>query len=126
MHQPRDNIKYCATLMRNRVNIAGVMKIGSRKQFINGTCRGTPVANLAIIGRTPSGVPGKAKACDRFASQQCFKSHGRGYHINMIHLSYEAERIDKSEEHTSELQSLMRISYAVFCLKTKKTKQHQS
>src|SRR3546814_9535983 len=28
----------------------------------------------------------------------------------------------KSEEHTSELQSLMRISYAVFCLKKKKTK----
>src|SRR3546814_1105792 len=27
----------------------------------------------------------------------------------------------RSEEHTSELQSLMRISYAVFCLKTKKT-----
>src|SRR3546814_3368910 len=27
-------------------------------------------------------------------------------------------RVDRSEEHTSELQSLMRISYAVFCLKT--------
>src|SRR3546814_5737459 len=29
------------------------------------------------------------------------------------------ERVKRSEEHTSELQSLMRISYAVFCLKTK-------
>src|SRR3546814_4034569 len=29
---------------------------------------------------------------------------------------------DRSEEHTSELQSLMRISYAVFCLKNKKKK----
>src|SRR3546814_6947696 len=29
----------------------------------------------------------------------------------------------RSEEHTSELQSLMRISYAVFCLKPKKTQQ---
>src|SRR3546814_7779102 len=29
-------------------------------------------------------------------------------------------RIARSEEHTSELQSLMRISYAVFCLKKKK------
>src|SRR3546814_10522518 len=29
---------------------------------------------------------------------------------------------DRSEEHTSELQSLMRNSYAVFCLKKKKTK----
>src|SRR3546814_6279729 len=31
----------------------------------------------------------------------------------------------RSEEHTSELQSLMRISYAVFCLKKKKNKEHQ-
>src|SRR3546814_6305321 len=30
--------------------------------------------------------------------------------------------VHRSEEHTSELQSLMRISYAVFCLKTKNTK----
>src|SRR3546814_2651711 len=30
-----------------------------------------------------------------------------------------ARRIDRSEEHTSELPSLMRISYAVFCLKKK-------
>src|SRR3546814_3901896 len=30
--------------------------------------------------------------------------------------------IGRSEEHTSELQSLMRISYAVFCLKKKKNK----
>src|SRR3546814_6906094 len=31
---------------------------------------------------------------------------------------------ERSEEHTSELQSLMRISYAVFCLKKKKHKLH--
>src|SRR3546814_7401903 len=38
-----------------------------------------------------------------------------------------AERMhgERSEEHTSELQSLMRISYAVFCLKKKKNKQTQ-
>src|SRR3546814_2626731 len=32
--------------------------------------------------------------------------------------------IERSEEHTSELQSLMRISYAVFCLKKKNTQQY--
>src|SRR3546814_1610363 len=32
----------------------------------------------------------------------------------------------RSEEHTSELQSLMRISYAVFCLKKKTKKQHRT
>src|SRR3546814_9742777 len=31
------------------------------------------------------------------------------------------QAFNRSEEHTSELQSLMRISYAVFCLKKKKT-----
>src|SRR3546814_5384493 len=35
------------------------------------------------------------------------------------------DRKARSEEHTSELQSLMRISYAVFCLKKKKTEQHK-
>src|SRR3546814_9982110 len=50
-----------------------------------------------------------------------------GYH----HIHHLASRIpnyrlrecfERSEEHTSELQSLMRISYAVFCLKKKNTK----
>src|SRR3546814_7818256 len=35
-----------------------------------------------------------------------------------------AGRMARSEEHTSELQSLMRISYAVFCLKKKKPKNN--
>src|SRR3546814_9707281 len=35
----------------------------------------------------------------------------------------EGAAVHRSEEHTSELQSLMRISYAVFCLKKKKTTQ---
>src|SRR3546814_967116 len=34
--------------------------------------------------------------------------------------------VSRSEEHTSELQSLMRISYAVFCLKKKKKYQEES
>src|SRR3546814_8244946 len=37
-----------------------------------------------------------------------------------------AAMIDRSEEHTSELQSLMRISYAVFCLKKKKKQKHKT
>src|SRR3546814_6560608 len=34
-------------------------------------------------------------------------------------------QVGRSEEHTSELQSLMRISYAVFCLKKKTKRQHE-
>src|SRR3546814_2340170 len=41
-----------------------------------------------------------------------------------IHLADQVVQ-ERSEEHTSELQSLMRISYAVFCLK-KKIKNHTS
>src|SRR3546814_7427285 len=33
--------------------------------------------------------------------------------------------LERSEEHTSELQSLMRISYAVFCLKKKKRRKQK-
>src|SRR3546814_7830834 len=44
-------------------------------------------------------------------------------------LTYEARELllnpSRSEEHTSELQSLMRISYAVFCLKKKKKNQQE-
>src|SRR3546814_10625803 len=36
-----------------------------------------------------------------------------------------ARLVERSEEHTSELQSLMRISYAVFCLKKKNTKLNE-
>src|SRR3546814_1362606 len=53
-------------------------------------------------------------------------------HMVMDWFGYELDfyGIERSEEHTSELQSLMRISYAVFCLKKKnntkttRTKQH--
>src|SRR3546814_1168027 len=37
----------------------------------------------------------------------------------IVKLEHAWRRLDRSEEHTSELQSLMRISYAVFCLKKK-------
>src|SRR3546814_9036878 len=39
-----------------------------------------------------------------------------------IVIPYPQRDVHRSEEHTSELQSLMRISYAVFCLKKKKKK----
>src|SRR3546814_2061046 len=40
--------------------------------------------------------------------------------VYATHLRSEGDRFLRSEEHTSELQSLMRSSYAVFCLKKKK------
>src|SRR3546814_4509636 len=46
-----------------------------------------------------------------------------GHHIAAWHHPGVALDAPRSEEHTSELQSLMRISYAVFCLKKKNTKK---
>src|SRR3546814_1780748 len=48
------------------------------------------------------------------SSMACTTSHA------MARSSSSVRNLHRSEEHTSELQSLMRISYAVFCLKTKK------
>src|SRR3546814_60102 len=60
----------------------------------------------------------------RFASGQegQFEQHGDGVDDTTATLDEGAGRGDsaRSEEHTSELQSLMRISYAVFCLKNTK------
>src|SRR3546814_6595688 len=48
--------------------------------------------------------------------------HNRVAHLLRICVDFVGDdRRCRSEEHTSELQSLMRISYAVFCLKKKKT-----
>src|SRR3546814_3611225 len=49
--------------------------------------------------------------------------HHDRFYINAFGLMYDEIR---SEEHTSELQSLMRISYAVFCLKKKTNKSTTS
>src|SRR3546814_9885843 len=54
------------------------------------------------------------------------KAPGRSRHGLPVRTTHStASTKSRSEEHTSELQSLMRISYAVFCLK-KKTKQHKT
>src|SRR3546814_7488852 len=43
----------------------------------------------------------------------------------LARLDAEGDESGRSEEHTSELQSLMRTSYAVFCLTKKKNKTHK-
>src|SRR3546814_1982036 len=48
-----------------------------------------------------------------------FESDEQTY-LRYAELARQGKRTRRSEEHTSELQSLMRISYAVFCLKKKK------
>src|SRR3546814_2414847 len=50
-----------------------------------------------------------------------FASEGRDGATRVLCAPLPPRRKRRSEEHTSELQSLMRISYAVFCLKKKNT-----
>src|SRR3546814_8933388 len=53
------------------------------------------------------------------------KKAAEDYEKNRYHAPGDEYDAIRSEEHTSELQSLMRISYDVFCLKKKKTKQRE-
>src|SRR3546814_5945856 len=60
-----------------------------------------------------------------FGSTDWFKRGKQGddeFVVERLTGDFTLYRASRSEEHTSELQSLMRISYAVFCLKKKKTK----
>src|SRR3546814_9408554 len=62
----------------------------------------------------------RMKPLDLFQSSAAFDTAVRDPFCAGIERAKAARGIARSEEHTSELQSLMRISYAVFCLKKKK------
>src|SRR3546814_4934635 len=64
------------------------------------------------------GSPATPRAPSRIAAYSPESSEGRST-LNDKY-TFDAFVTGRSEEHTSELQSLMRISYAVFCLKKKK------
>src|SRR3546814_4995930 len=80
------------------------------------SCRDRP---MTCAPRSPNAARGTAlppAACRRAAYQRPAAYHAdRSGRLRQDHLP------QRSEEHTSELQSLMRISYDVFCLKTKNT-----
>src|SRR3546814_9720972 len=82
-----------------------------------------PKATAASIGKKRSlsavdrvhAYMGLTRVCDK---EQISKDLGEKF-IRTIGTLVTKGEIARSEEHTSELQSLMRISYAVFCLKKK-------
>src|SRR3546814_6509596 len=65
----------------------------------------------------------QAGTCDCWEKCPCGWSFRKGAKCQNPAHGAAADEGERSEEHTSELQSLMRISYAVFCLQKKKTKQ---
>src|SRR3546814_6754838 len=78
-----------------------------------------PTPSSAIRPRPP--LPGRRVADDFLFGCYIYMPKARP----KVNVYVNCRNVDvRSEEHTSELQSLMRISYAVFCLKKKKTNQH--
>src|SRR3546814_7907431 len=70
-------------------------------------------------GREPFGVLPRAADRAVLRVQPAGREVIRGDHRQLVAPGHDGRREGRSEEHTSELQSLMRISYAVFCLKKK-------
>src|SRR3546814_8101812 len=95
------------------------------RRLPDGRARMTLRPDLALIARTVT--PG-ARVLDvgcgdgalMAALRDAKQVDARGLEIDPRNV---AAAVGRSEEHTSELQSLMRISYAVFCLKKKKNTQ---
>src|SRR3546814_6770310 len=73
------------------------------------SCRHPPAHRAAGNNRLPCFLDNE--------DHQCYLQHLHQAHKSAI------QRSSRSEEHTSELQSLMRISYAVFCLQQKTHKK---
>src|SRR3546814_3970961 len=97
---------------------AGSHSCGRRQ---GGPSEGGSASGLDLVAdrEHPQARPAQGQGQDR--------RHRRAHQKVALGLAGEtvAEAVDRSEEHTSELQSLMRNSYAVFCLKKKTTEPPQ-
>src|SRR3546814_5722141 len=102
------------------------------RDFQYGSCRGSPPSSPSAplpgsrrISRPQGNVAASAAAwCDHCPhgtdERHLIRKYAAPWYPQSDHDP------SRSEEHTSELQSLMRISYAVFCLKKKTQNQHQN
>src|SRR3546814_2137455 len=93
-----------------------------------GTTTWSPLASGLLTGKYNDGVPADSRlASDDYAWLQrdvLGDEASRRLPRARAFTALAAELgVGRSEEHTSELQSLMRISYAVFCLKKKNRKK---
>src|SRR3546814_10483158 len=83
----------------------------------------------AGMGGDPGGLQFRHHAARTKARSRAGIGHRHDFVVDPLHRFDEpgiGVRLQRSEEHTSELQSLMRNSYAVFCLKKKKYKTRHS
>src|SRR3546814_7697132 len=79
-----------------------------------------PQVNLPVQQQPDLGLAVRDMGYPAGLQQQDAGRHHGEDRASLGRLQRIGDQADRSEEHTSELQSLMRISYAVFCLKKKK------
>lgn len=92
--KPGDHVEDRAALVGLGVQVAGVVQVGCREQFVD---RALPLASAAcdpVIGRSPAGIPGQAETADRLAQQKGFEADQGGHHIDVVHLFDQRERVD--------------------------------
>src|SRR3546814_3543003 len=95
--------------MRRRIIIVGAGPAGlSLARALAGSC-----AEITLVERQPR----EALADPQPDGREIALTHASVRHLRTLGV--------RSEEHTSKLQSLMRISYAVFCLKKKKKNEQK-
>src|SRR3546814_6866909 len=76
---------------------------------------------LGVIGVSEKTILDEFAFTNEAVDLHAFIKANRAAGMGVTDAEHPLDRMNpRSEEHTSELQSLMRISYAVFCLKTKK------
>src|SRR3546814_10604808 len=94
----------------------------------------------AAVSAVPAGAPSTAVRCQSGCRRRSRSArriivrllHGIADRVGfLLHgvacsVGFLLDRLARSEEHTSELQSLMRLSYADFCLKTQKINQNNN
>src|SRR3546814_5330661 len=104
------------TLFRSQVRVSDVARVelGADDYASNTYLSGKPTVVMGVFQRPGSNALAAAEAVQA-EMDSLAKSFPKGLGYRVIYNPTEF----RSEEHTSELQSLMRISYAVFCLKKK-------
>src|SRR3546814_5799432 len=107
--------------MRNRFSRTSAPKC-FRTQTSRTSASGLPTAGSKTRKVERHGT--RQKGC--YHPRQAQEYPGSGEGLLWPPQEHHPHRAARSEEHTSELQSLMRISYAVFCLKKKKTKTNHN
>src|SRR3546814_1243474 len=103
---------------------------GGNRQRIDSRARAQRVEQGGLHGKAALAVARQVpeRNAERYRQQKEGRSKDAQLPQRLTRTVLTAEPIARSEEHTSELQSLMRISYAVFCLKKKRKntkKQHK-